>query len=54
MKKYIKNIGLIFFIFSVASAVSNWGNELTQNPVIVFTALMLSVIVYAIGDYLDN
>lgn len=53
MSKLVKNIGLIFFVFSVACAVSNWGGEFTRKPVAVFSALILSIVVYAIGDYCD-
>ena len=50
MKNIAKNTSLVVLIFSISSAVSNWGGDLTENPLIVFAALFASVIFYSIAD----
>ena len=53
--KAIKNIGLIFLIFSAACAVLNFeGSELTHNPTFVFITFILSCVAYAIGDIFED
>lgn len=52
--KILKNIGLVWFIFSVAYAVHHWGAEVTDNPTIGFIILLVSGLVYAFGDVFDD
>ena len=49
MGKFFKNIGLIFFGFSIACVVSKWGDEFIKNPILIFAALLLVATVCAIA-----
>lgn len=52
--KILKNVGLVWFIFSVACAVHHWGAEVTDNPIIALIIILVSGCVYAIGDVFDD
>ena len=52
--KVIKNISLIWLIFSAACAVTNWGGELAKNPVFVTLAVSISACVYAVTSTFDD
>lgn len=52
--KAFKFFALLWLMFSVASAVTNWGNDFTKNPVVVFIVLFVSAIAYTIADFYDN
>jgi hypothetical protein len=54
MRKAVKNISLMVFMFSVSSAVANWGNEITRDPVVVVVALLTSALIYAFLDAFDD
>lgn len=54
MRKPIKNMGLAGLICSISCVVTNWGNELTHNPVFVTIALVASALMYIITDALDD
>lgn len=55
IKKTVGVIASIWLIIFISSAVSNWGGELTQNPVIVFCGVIISSFVwswcYITGDW---
>lgn len=54
MRKVAKNVSLIILMLSISSAVANWGNEITENPVVVTIALFVSGFVYAVADALTD
>ncbi len=54
MMKLIKNLALVWLIIAISSAVANWGGYITKNPVSVAIMLILSLILYAVGDFCDD
>ncbi len=52
--KVLKMLGLIFLMLGISSAVANWGNDLTRNPVFVFVVILISSFVFAIYEVWDN
>ena len=48
--KMLKYVSLIWLIVSISSAVSNWGWEITKNPIFVSIMLFVSAACFAVGD----
>lgn len=55
IKKTIGTIALIWLIIFISSSISNWGGEISQNPVIVFYGVIISSFIwsfcYITGDW---
>ena len=52
--KLLKNLALIWLIIAISSAVTNWGGTLTKDPVFVVIMLLLSLILYAVGEFWND
>lgn len=52
--KVVKTIALVWFVLFMSSAVSNWGGDVTMNPIAVFTGLMVSIAVYACCEIMGD
>lgn len=52
--KVLKNVSLIFFIGFMSCAISNWGNDLTRNPVVVCTGFIISITVFALTSAFED
>ena len=52
--KTIKSIAMIWLVFFSASAVHNWGGELTKNPVFVFVGLMVAAGIMAFCEVMGG
>lgn len=48
--KITKAVSLLGLIFSISSAVSNWGGELTKNPVVVFISILVFAGLYGFAE----
>lgn len=51
--KLIKIVSLIGMIFAISSAVSNWGSELTKNPIAVTIGLFVFALLYSVAEIFD-
>ncbi len=52
--KLFKVVSLIALMFSIASAVTNWGGDLTKNPVAVFWGILLFAASYGLAELVDG
>lgn len=52
--KAFKCIALVWFTIGIASAVKNWGNELTENPIFVSVCIILGAMTFALFDLMDG
>lgn len=55
MKKTVGLLALIWMIICISSAVSNWGGEITKNPIAIFFGEIISSMIwsfcYITGDW---
>lgn len=51
--KLTKVVSLIGMVFAISSAISNWGGEITKNPIAVFIGMFVFITLYTVAEYND-